>query len=203
MRRSKVFSHSSLLGGRAFGPPLCGGTPPATPPLKTRLTSRPAVIPPSCQSAPLSVRPAVDPPSCRPAQLSTRPAVIPPPTSLSPHPTSPQYITAHLPNPMNNSSDNGHPKIWARPTTPVHWHNRLSCAKIIACITRSGHPQTGAEHKDGAPHIHEQAQSEQQQSRDPDIHCALNWHNGRRAGTLWQKLSSPPQATINAWPTFH
>ena len=42
--RFSLSSHSSSLsprfwGGRAFGPPLCGGTPPATPPLKPRLTT--------------------------------------------------------------------------------------------------------------------------------------------------------------------
>ena len=41
IKSSEGVSHSSLLftlsccsGGRAFGPPLCGGTPPATPPDK-------------------------------------------------------------------------------------------------------------------------------------------------------------------------
>ena len=32
---SPLSPHSCFLGGRAFGPPLCGGTPPATPPSKT------------------------------------------------------------------------------------------------------------------------------------------------------------------------
>ena len=33
------FSHFLLFGGRAFGPPLCGGTRPATPPSKTSLAA--------------------------------------------------------------------------------------------------------------------------------------------------------------------
>ena len=40
--------HSSLLGGRAFGPPLCGGTPPATPPFKNT-PHRPFVVIAACR----------------------------------------------------------------------------------------------------------------------------------------------------------
>ena len=53
MRRAELFTLSSLLyilslhlGGRAFGPPLCRGCAPATPPSKT-IAHRPCVLIPA------------------------------------------------------------------------------------------------------------------------------------------------------------
>ena len=48
---------------------------------------------------------------------------------------------------------NGHVRIYPRvcggTPPPFHWQNQRSCA-TLACIIRGGHPQTGANNKDGA-----------------------------------------------------
>ena len=52
---------SPYMGGRAFGPPLCGGTPPATPPTKTRpaaLSWTIGTVEPSHQCSNTSAAPA-------------------------------------------------------------------------------------------------------------------------------------------------
>ncbi len=45
-QRRPVFSPSVIMGGRAFGPPLCRGCAPATPPYKT-IAHRPCVLIPA------------------------------------------------------------------------------------------------------------------------------------------------------------
>ncbi len=95
---------TAVLGGRAFGPPLCGGTPPATPPFAcpivldnwNRLRQRPVFQPPRHHRTgrPRPVPSAPHPKSSQSPKVSSRgrPCACP----HAPHPKSSQSPHAFL-----------------------------------------------------------------------------------------------------------
>ncbi len=64
-----TFHHPLQFGGRAFGPPLCRGCAPATPPYKN-MPNRPGAPKPAC--VPATVRVPPSPESCQRSTASQR-----------------------------------------------------------------------------------------------------------------------------------
>ena len=79
-QRCSLSPHCCILGGRAFGPPLCRGCAPATPPSKT-IPHRPCAFLATCRLA----RPCACPlPSNQPKVGATLVPALRPPISMAP-----------------------------------------------------------------------------------------------------------------------